>query len=510
MEDNSSIHSSLNHHRYATFAIVTFLIILTIGVVFISQQFQHQLVAISQSKAAEPTLAGTNTFTHGPLVGAVSDTSATVWVRIQEAKTNQNLSVSLKSQTAGEAVKTASLIPVHFTTDSGWDYTWKAEVENLTPLTTYIVNVRNNGINLAPPIGKKTQFKTFASKGVDKDFKIHIFTDFGTKNSSQDYVVTNTFPSAASEPIKPDMVVVGGDFWHFNSAQGLKPDQLNKFIKNQQQYFKYSYMLNSPIAPLDDFVSQFLANYPLVHFFDDHDQGLNNTDKTFQWKTQSIQVLKDFFPVYQEESMTNGDWQQFSYGQADFFVLDTRSQRDPNSTADGPAKSMLGQEQLQFLKNGLISSTAKWKIIFSPSPFNPTLPKNDAWAGFKFEHDDIVNFVKTNGTQGVIVISGDAHAGGIDDGTNAGLAELFVPSPNVDHCATVGPTLGTWSHGSYGTADHGGDDPPCPGYGTVRILTNPDRAVLRVKDDNGRKKLMYRYFLNPQDSQRYKNLAEDE
>ena len=51
----------------------------------------------------------------------------------------------------------------------------------------------------------------------------------------------------------------------------------------------------------------------------------------------------------------------------ELFVLDTRSYRDPNSALDSQQqpKTMLGSEQLAWLKDGLASSSATWKVIVS-------------------------------------------------------------------------------------------------------------------------------------------------
>ena len=46
-------------------------------------------------------------------------------------------------------------------------------------------------------------------------------------------------------------------------------------------------------------------------------------------------------PSYPLPSVTPGIWQKFSYAQADCFVLDCRSQRDPDADPDNANKSML-------------------------------------------------------------------------------------------------------------------------------------------------------------------------
>ena len=71
----------------------------------------------------------------------------------------------------------------------------------------------------------------------------------------------------------------------------------------------------------------------------------------------------------------------------ELFVLDTRRYRDANFAPDTGAqpKSMLGAEQLAWLKEGLAGSDATWKVIVSsvpmsiPTGFPPTNGR-DGWA----------------------------------------------------------------------------------------------------------------------------------
>lgn len=106
----------------------------------------------------------------------------------------------------------------------------------------------------------------------------------------------------------------------------------------------------------------------------------------------------------------------------ELFVLDTRSYRDPNYAPDNPQqpKTMLGREQLAWLKQGLASSDATWKVIISsvpmsiPTGFPPTNGR-DGWAGFDqptgFENEllDILRFMAEHGIDNPVWITTDVH-----------------------------------------------------------------------------------------------------
>lgn len=422
--------------------------------------------------ACQVPLAGSQTpnpahLTHGPLAGGVTDHSADIWVR-----TNERAEVQIEYSTDSAMQNAQTGAPQ--TTDADGDFTTIAKIPNLAPRTEYFYNVRVNDVpQFAAPYPR---FETFASRGDTTPFRFVFLSDFRTVSRITQQV--DTFPHAAAE--KPDFVILGGDFDHRN------PDTLDA----KREMFRDLY---TAANGMEDFVKQVLPNLALVHFWDDHDYGDNNTDKTYPHKALSLQVLKEYFPLYPIPAQ--GDWQSFSYGDADFFVLDARSQRDPPKGPNGPEKSMLdgddlgAEGQLAWLLNGLKNSTATWKFIVSPVIFNPTTKNRDGWGAYPDERAAILDFIRSNHIPGVIILSGDLHAGAIDDGTNSGLPELVVPTANdgFDKRCLTEPTgnVGIWSVGHYGDASGA----PCNGYAVVTV--EDSRVLLQVKDSQGATKLEY-------------------
>jgi hypothetical protein len=233
---------------------------------------------------------------------------------------------------------------------------------------------------------------------------------------------------------------------------------------------------------------------PIAHQWDDHDAGGNNIDLTYPRWYMAQRVFQEYVPTYALPSVSIGIWQQFSHGHADFFILDCRSHRNPETDPDPQGKSMLdgrhlgARGQLEWFKTSLRESTAKWKIVFSSVPTNPTCKPNDSWGAYQSEWNGLRSFIETNGIQNVVFISGDAHLGAIDNGNASGFPELSVPQPNGQSGCPSGPE-GTWSEGFVGGL--------CRGYGLVSVRTNPDRLVLEVKDENG---ITQRSYLVPDNS----------
>lgn len=402
----------------------------------------------------------------GPLAGAVTDTTANIWVR-----TNTHAQVQIEYST--DATLTSSRRSETKTTDAESDFTTNVSIPNLAAQQMYFYNVRVNDIpQFTAPF---PQFQTFAARGSPAPFHFVILTDFRTISKISQNV--DTFKHAAQE--NPAFVIIGGDFDHRN------PDSL----ADKREMFRELY---TPAQGMQDFVNLILHRFTLIHFWDDHDFGANNADKTYPAKAESLRVLQEYFPLYPISHY--GDWQSFSYGDADFFVLDSRSQRDPHIPRDETTSMLDGdhlgaQGQREWLFNGLKNSNAKWKFIVSPVIFNPTTKVNDGWGAYPGERKMLLSFVRSNKIENVIVLSGDLHAGAIDDGGNSGLPELVAPTANDGfdkRCLTEQTgNLGRWSVGHYGDAS----GTPCNGYALVNVF--PERVELIVKDSQGEIKLSY-------------------
>src|SRR6185295_8510133 len=118
---------------------------------------------------------------------------------------------------------------------------------------------------------------------------------------------------------------------------------------------------------------------------------------------------------------------------AEFFVLDCRQYRSADAGREGggldphayllptydpaaiarmkdPSRTMLGAEQLAWLKSGLSGSTAKWKFVLSSVPLTSLLYfPYDHWDGYDAERYAILRFIDTSNISGVVFLSADIH-----------------------------------------------------------------------------------------------------
>ena len=90
----------------------------------------------------------------------------------------------------------------------------------------------------------------------------------------------------------------------------------------------------------------------------------------------------------------------------------------------GRHRTLLGHTQLDWLLDGLRSSTAAFKFLCSPVPFHSN--GIDKWGGFKRERKAVVDFVRQRRIRNVVVLSGDLHAAADLSSSRTGLVEFLV------------------------------------------------------------------------------------
>ena len=380
-----------------------------------------------------------------PLIGAVTDTSALIVVRTTRPATvvvhygNGLLDSSTAPVSAPSADNDAAHIPLG----------------GLLPDTAYSFAVEINGVLDA----RVFNFTTFPPSTAERSFTFVAFADQDTPRRAP------AWAAAAAE--NPAFVVQLGDFTHTSFG-----------TKKISSWWNLNLASTASSLAGRDFSSAIAGTFPFVHLWDDHDYGEADGDRLFKYRGFAMRAFADDFPTYPLSSPGQGFWQSFRYAQAEVFVLDLRSQRDPDSWSDNGTKSMLGATQKAWLLNGLLTSTAKWKFVVSSSVWNPHSKQVDSWARYKREQKEIVDFINTNSITGVIFMSGDIHSNGaIDNGTNSYFPEISVPNTNTESSrCTGGGVCGTWSEGVTSGLPEGG-------YAEFHVT--PDSVTLEAKGTSG-------------------------
>ncbi len=132
----------------------------------------------------------------------------------------------------------------------------------------------------------------------------------------------------------------------------------------------------------------------------------------------------------------------FYYGNAAFFVLDTRTMR-----VGGRERTMLGKGQWIALESWLREVNGKYAVKFIVSSCSLLHPfffdvANDRWSGFPKEQKRLLKFLAVNEIEGVRILTGDLHSG------HAVTAQLKCPSgkriPIAEFCASPFEQKSIW------------------------------------------------------------------
>lgn len=190
----------------------------------------------------------------------------------------------------------------------------------------------------------------------------------------------------------------------------------------------------------------FLKSMPQFAIWDDHDYGPNDIGKNYILKDASRKVFNSYFCNPSSGENGQGIYTMTSWGDADLFMTDDRWWRSADKLKDSvngkpnPGKRMLGEQQMEWLKNSLLYSTATFKIIVVGSQvLNPVSPY-DTWWNFPAEYNELMQFLEEYRINGVVFLTGDRHHSEIIKVNRPGTYPLYD--------ITVSPlTSGTHSFG---------------------------------------------------------------
>lgn len=390
------------------------------------------------------------TITERPVVGAVTTSSAKINVRTSAA-------ADVAIEFADNAQFNNSTTTSEVTTASADDFTTTISLTGLNTDDRYWYRVLVDDVEQS--IGTH-RFDTFPSSG---EYKFAVFADVANQDRTAGSYQKGRQDGAL-------FAVQLGDLNHSNPQTLTAMRSLHRDMRDPANNHG------------GDFTSEITSRMGLVHIWDDHDYYGNDEDKNAPGREDAWQAFDEYYPTYSRPNAGAGLWHSFACGDAEFFVLDLRSQRDDGNDTDNSDKSMLDgdlitDDQKDWLKNGLDNSTAKWKFILSSVTFNEDARPNsiDLWHSFSTEADELKDYLVDNSIDDVIVLSADIHTGGgIDDGSNSliGCPEATCPHTNLS--GGNRNQKGTWTEGVTNGA-----------RGYILVTVSSTAVTIQVKGQNG-------------------------
>lgn len=319
---------------------------------------------------------------HGPLLGNVSDTTASFWVR---TATESKVEVVLRDGSRGVVLRSGIA-----RSKSNEDFTAVATAEGLKPNTEYSYSVYVDG---KPCDAKFSQvFHTLSPKGAACKFTIAFGGGAG-------YVPANERMWNTIGSFDPDAILLLGDNVYIDDPESIVMQQYTYHRRQSRPEWR-----------------KLTARSPVFTIWDDHDFSSNDSwggpdiEKPFWKKDWVFPIFRQNWanPSYGGGDQQPGCWYSFHIGDVDFIMLDCRYYRT-NPRVE--PKSMLGPVQKQWLKKQLTEAKGTFKVICSSVPwdFRTKGDSLDTWNGYKQEHEEILSMIDSQKIEGVILMSADRH-----------------------------------------------------------------------------------------------------
>ncbi len=188
---------------------------------------------------------------------------------------------------------------------------------------------------------------------------------------------------------------------------------------------------------------EFRANIPMMVTWDDHDFGFNDGGANFAFRGWSETIFETFWnstdevrsrPGIYESRMFGADGQRTQiimldtrYFRSDFEAIPYQAARPPLGPyvpSNDASKTMLGDAQWEWLEAQL-AKPADLRIVVSSIQVLTDAHNYEAWESLPLERERLYAMLAGREESGMVMLSGDRHAGGVYSETPAGGTEAF-------------------------------------------------------------------------------------
>lgn len=386
---------------------------------------------MAQGAGAASPVTAPPMVSHGVMAGDVTPYSAVLWARgDRESFMHVRIFGRVDGPMRNQVVRV----------EADDDYTGKLHVTGLRPATEYRYRVwfsdRESGHRGAGEAVEGT-FRTPPTADAATTVRFTWGGDVAGQNTCRD--AEEGFPIFKAINATPQDFFIGlGDMIYADNSC----DHVGRYGNDQVagEFLPAAnmadYWARWKYSRADAGLRELLASVPYYAVWDDHevvnDFGPLHDTRSIPPYTAGVHLLPlgleaflDHNPIAEHPATPKRLYRSVRWGKhLELFILDTRQYRDANFVADGATqpKTMLGREQLTWLKDGLTKSDATWKLIVSSVPMSiPTgsagAAGRDGWANFQqesgFEQEllDILRFMQQSKMRNVAFITTDVHFG---------------------------------------------------------------------------------------------------
>lgn len=325
----------------------------------------------------------------GVKVGEVTTSSALVWVR---TSTGRAADGSVPGAPDRVTLSCNGVKPIRAQTSAARDFTHLFELTGLKPATEYPCEAAT-GTGAKQPF----QFRTapLASVSARVSFTVVTGLMYRDLDDPRGYKMAEAMAKQ-----RPDFLVLTGDSVYYdNEPPRATTPEIARF------HWQRMYSLPRHTA--------LFAAVPAYWEKDDHDILSDDC-----WPGRDPDFMKPMtfakgLEIFAQQAPVKGTpYRSFRWGKwLEVWLLEGREFRSPNTQADGPEKTILGAEQKRWLKESVSRSTAKWKVIVSPTPWvGPDRgAKGDNYANKAFATEGNEMRAWASKVKNLFVVTGDRH-----------------------------------------------------------------------------------------------------
>ena len=209
----------------------------------------------------------------------------------------------------------------------------------------------------------------------------------------------------------------GGEYKIFQAIDSLRPEIMlwlgdniylrpGDFQSESAIHHRYSHSRSIPE------LQNLLRNSHHYAIWDDHDYGPNDSDRSYIHKDWTRRAFDLFWakPPAGVQELQPSIAPQYAYGDAEFFLLDNRTFRAPNECKSCDEMPLLGEAQLDWLIDALLSSSARFKFVaIGGQVLNPAKVFENYSNAYAKEREELLERIQREGIKNVVFLSGDRH-----------------------------------------------------------------------------------------------------
>ncbi|WP_175407540.1 alkaline phosphatase [Streptomyces sp. TRM64462] len=421
------------------------------------------VVAPALAAGASPAVAQTHVpaFLHGVASGDPLPDGVLLWTRVTpSADATPGSGAGADTEVRWEVAEDRGFADVvargALTASAATDHTVKVDVRGLRPATTYWFRFTagagagdGTGAGTVSPVGRTrtTPAHDAATPGVR-------FGVVSCANWEAGHFAAYRHLAARADL---DAILHLGDYiYEYGTGQYPKTGTVLRAHEPRHEIVSLAdYRLRHAMYKTDRDLQALHAAHPVIAMWDDHEfaddtwsGGADNhsPDAEGDWAARMAAAKQAYFEWMPVRTSTEGNvYRRLRYGKlADLHLLDLRSFRSQQTSVgsgavDDPERTITGRAQLDWLKAGLASSDATWRLVgtsvmISPVAFG-SLPAHllkplaellglpggglavnvDQWDGYTDDRKELLAHLTDRAIRNTVFLTGDIHMAWAND-----------------------------------------------------------------------------------------------